>query len=116
MPGSDENRTNTEWVTASKFYRRRPGLGWLLGLLLVPLLLGAIGYSGLDTSSRDVDAALPSVDPSATLTMPSAAPSAAVPLSIVRNGNDLNDFQDEQTSSAAPNPGLIVGHVEPRQP
>jgi peptidoglycan-binding protein ArfA len=92
MSGSDERRTNT----ASRFYRRSPGLGWLLALLLIPLLLGAIGYSGVDRSEQGVDATVPNVDPSATLTVPSvAAPNlnapdtSAAPLSIVRSGNDI---------------------------
>jgi peptidoglycan-binding protein ArfA len=96
MPDSEERRVDTDWRSVSRFYRRTPGLGWLLALLLIPLLLGAVGYSGLDRSKQDVDATLPNVDPSATLTMPSAAapnanaPEASVtPVSITRSGNDL---------------------------
>jgi peptidoglycan-binding protein ArfA len=96
MPGSEENRITTQSRKASRFYRRPPGLGWLLALLLVPLLLAAIGYSARDRSDKDVDLTLPSADSSATMTMPSVtAPKVKVsamsfaPLSISRNGNDF---------------------------
>jgi peptidoglycan-binding protein ArfA len=98
MPGSDETRSTTtrttEWRRATRFWRRPPGLGWLLSLLLIPLLLGAIGYGMRDKGEQNVS--LPSVNPSATLTVPSVsapninAPSLAFgPLSILRNGNDV---------------------------
>ena len=95
MPGSEEIRTTTQWRTASRFYRRPPGLGWLLALLAVPLLLGAIGY-GIRDRDADVDVTMPSVDASVTLTAPTVtAPNVNVPslsfapLSIARNGNDF---------------------------
>jgi peptidoglycan-binding protein ArfA len=96
MAGSDEDQT-TEWRTGSKFYRRQPGLGWLLAFLVIPALLALIGWAGMDRSATDLELTAPSVDPSATLTAPSS-PSAATtgaalpatgyaPFSIVRNGN-----------------------------
>ncbi|MET0992772.1 MAG: OmpA family protein [Mycobacterium sp.] len=95
MPGSEEIRTTTQWRTASRFYRRPPGLGWLLALLAVPLLLGAIGY-GIKDRDADVDVTMPTVDPTVTLTAPTVtAPNVNVPalsfagLSISRNGNDF---------------------------
>ena len=79
MPGSEEIRTTTQWRTESRFYRRPPGLGWLLALLAVPLLLGAIGY-GIRDRDADVDVTMPSVDPSVTLTAPTVtAPNVNVP-------------------------------------
>ena len=54
MAGSEEIRTTTQTRRDSRFYRKPPGLGWLLSLLLVPLLLGAIGYATRDKSA-DVD-------------------------------------------------------------
>lgn len=100
MSGSNEKRDHSEWVTASKFYRRRPGLGWLAGLLLVPLLLGAIGYSGLNEPRNDGDATPPNVAPSGTLTTPSAGLPAFAPLSIVRNGNEFTVSGDVADAAA----------------
>lgn len=91
MPDSEETRTTTEWRRASKFYRRSPGPGWLLALLLVPLLLGAIGYSTRDTSGDDTALTSPSVPAAPSVSVPNAgAPSLSfAPLSISRSGNDF---------------------------
>jgi peptidoglycan-binding protein ArfA len=92
MARSEENRTITGWRTASKLYRRPPGLGWLLALLAIPLLLGWMGWSGLNREAPEATA--PSVEATATLTPPEVStpnvnmPSLAfAPLSIVRSGN-----------------------------
>lgn len=88
MTGSGDARvsaTATEWRTESRFYRRSPGLGWLLGLLLVPLLFGWIGWGALKPK---VDVSVPSISaPSMPdVSMPSLNFS---PLSILRNGKDF---------------------------
>jgi peptidoglycan-binding protein ArfA len=97
MTGSEISGHNTEQRAVSKFYRRPPGVGWLVGLLIIPLLLGAVGYGVQNRAESGIDATPPSVDPSATLTVPTvAAPSANLPgmsfapLSIVRAGNDVS--------------------------
>ena len=87
MPGSGEARataTATEWRSESRYYRRSPGWGWLLGLLLIPLLFGWLGWSALkphvSVSSPSVGVTAPSV----------SAPSLNLaPLSILRNGRDF---------------------------
>jgi peptidoglycan-binding protein ArfA len=85
MTGSSDPRvsaTATEWRTESRYYRRSPGWGWLLGLLLIPLLFGWLGWSALKPA---VNAGMPSV----------SAPSVSAPalnfspLSILRNGQDF---------------------------
>lgn len=87
MTGSGDVRvtdTATEWRTESRYYRRRPGWGWLLGLLLIPLLFGWLGWGALKPR---VDIGSPNIGVS--------APSASVPslnlspLSILRNGKDF---------------------------
>ncbi len=98
MSDPDETRTITGWRTASRFYRRTPGLGWLLALLAIPLLLGLLGWGVLDKSKKDVDLSLPSVSP--TVSVPSVTapnitapninlPSLGAALGILRNGNDI---------------------------
>ena len=50
MTGSQDRKvsaTATEWRTESRYYRRSPGWGWLLGLLLIPLLFGWLGWGAL---------------------------------------------------------------------
>ena len=57
MPDSEDTRdtrTITGYRTDSRFYRRPPGAAWWLALLAIPLLLGLIGWAGLDKDA-DVD-------------------------------------------------------------
>jgi peptidoglycan-binding protein ArfA len=110
MSSSEEGRTIAGWRTASRLYRKPPGLGWLLALLAIPLLLALLGWGALDKSHKGVEVAVPSVNPSATLSVPSAtAPNANVPgaglgsLSILRNGNDITlsgDLPDLATKTS----------------
>jgi peptidoglycan-binding protein ArfA len=88
MTGSGDaqvSATATEWRRESRYYRRKPGLGWLLGLLLIPLLLGLIGWGTLGKPKVSVST------PSVSVTAPSlSVPSLNfAPLSIIRNGNDF---------------------------
>ena len=108
MSGSEEDRHIADWRTDSRFYRKRPGLGWLLALIAVPLLLALIGWGGADRSSKNVVLPPPSVAPSATLTAP-AAPStadASAPygaMSIVRTANGFTltgEVPDDATKSS----------------
>ena len=65
MADFERTRTATEWRDETVYYRRPPGLWWLLGLLLIPLALAGLGLNFLHK-------AVPSVS------MPSA-PSVSVP-------------------------------------
>lgn len=84
MTGSGEAQagaTATEWRTESRFYRRSPGVGWLLSLLLIPLLFGWLGWGAIKPR---VDVNVPGVSESV-----SAPALNFSPLSILRNGNDF---------------------------
>jgi peptidoglycan-binding protein ArfA len=98
MSGSEEERAVTGWRTESRFYRRKPGAGWLWAFLAIPLLLAVIGWGWLNGNTNSGNLTLPTVNPSASLAPPSApsaptgeaAPSVGFPaMSIVRTGNDL---------------------------
>lgn len=93
MSDTGEDRHITDWRTESKWYRRKPGAGWLLAFLAIPLLLAPIGLSGFATPKLTP----PSVAASASLT-PSPVPSVSAPstelpdgdfapFSMVRSGN-----------------------------
>lgn len=87
MTGSQDAKvsaTATEWRTESRYYRRSPGWGWLLGLLLIPLLFGWLGWGAMKPK---VTVSAPSI----SVTAPSVSvPSLNLsPLSILRNGRDF---------------------------
>ncbi|HEX7323041.1 MAG TPA: hypothetical protein VF299_08950 [Mycobacterium sp.] len=98
-----------ERPAAVAFYRQRPGLVWLIGLVIVPLFLGVIGYSMFDRTRAQPADGLEFGDAAPTLIEPSGvAPAvppglALAPLSVVRNGDEitldgyLSDPADQQT-------------------
>lgn len=107
---TDETPATTEWRRVSKFYRRPLGLAWLIGLVVIPLLLGAIGY-GLHERSRSGAAGPTRTLPTLTQTTSSGAPPMAPTIpaitfaraSVVRNGNDIvltGDFPDNKAKAA----------------
>lgn len=91
-PDAKEAPASAEWRKATTWYRRPPGVVWLIGVVLIPLLLGVIGYS--ITHRSGPEAGEPS-GPLPTLTeapeVPPAPPPglALAPLSIVRNGDEI---------------------------
>jgi len=101
VTGSDEAPEPTAWRRTSKFYRRRPGLPWLIGLVVIPLLLSVIGYAELDRNRPQINGptgALPTLNvpnphggAPKTPTMPALSLS---PVSIVRIDNDIKLFGD----------------------
>jgi len=85
MTASGEERvsaTATEWRPESRYYRRSPGVGWLLSLLLIPLLFGWLSWGALKPK---VDLSAPSIT-APNVSLPSLNFS---PLSILRNGKDF---------------------------
>jgi peptidoglycan-binding protein ArfA len=104
MAGSDEAPETTEWRRASKFYRRPPGLPWLIGLVVIPLLLGVIGYGEVNRNRSEVNGP---TGPLPTLSAPSGPSNAPVipvlslaPLSITRSGNNITLHGDLPSAAA----------------
>lgn len=85
MTGSGDAKvsaTATEWRTESRYYRHPPGWGWLLGLLLIPLLFGWLGWGAVKSK---IDVSAPSIS-APDVNLPSLQFS---PLSLLRSGNDF---------------------------
>jgi peptidoglycan-binding protein ArfA len=86
---------------SSKSSRRSIGLSWLIGFVVIPLLIAAIGYGALDRAqaTNGPTGALPTL----TQTSTSGAPKLTLaPLSISRNGNDITltgDFPDDSAKA-----------------
>lgn len=87
---------------APEMPRRWLGLTWLIGLVVIPLLIAAIGYGAYDRprSGSGPTGAVPVLTPSNK----SGAPTLSLaPLSISRDGNDITltgDFPDDSAKSA----------------
>ncbi|HME17601.1 MAG TPA: OmpA family protein [Mycobacterium sp.] len=107
MAGSDDAPDATQWRKTSKFYRRVPGLPWLIGLVVIPLLLAVISYGEPDRSRPEATGpagALPTLiapRPSAGAPNTPTIPALSLaPVSIGRSGNDIKLSGDMPTSSA----------------
>lgn len=110
MADSDKATESTEWRRVAKFYRRPLGVPWLIGLVVIPLLLGAIGYGLTDltrSESNGPTGQLPTLAPpashQASPTAPTIPPISLAPLSITRNGKDITlrgDFPDAKAKAA----------------
>jgi peptidoglycan-binding protein ArfA len=113
-------------VAGSKFYRRQPGVGWLVALIAVPLLLAFIGWGASHRSDREVSVAAPTVAPTATLAAPSTTRAVDAggrfgAMAIVRTGNGFSltgEVPDEGLKTMLPGsirqamPGAaIVDHL-----
>ncbi|GBE64775.1 hypothetical protein MFM001_12370 [Mycobacterium sp. MFM001] len=107
MADSDEAAETTQ---VARFYRRPLGVPWLIGLVVIPLLLGAIGY-GLTERTRSQEngptGALPTLAPptsgGASPPAPTIPPISLAPVSITRNGNDITlrgEFPDDKAKRA----------------
>jgi peptidoglycan-binding protein ArfA len=104
MGGSDEAPETTEWRRASTFYRRPLGLPWLIGLVVIPLLLGVIGYSEVNRNRSEVNGPTGALPTLSALPGPSNAPAipalSLAPLSIIRNGNNITLHGDLPSAEA----------------
>lgn len=109
-PATDETPATTEWRRVFTFYRRPLGLAWLIALVVIPLLLGAIGYGLYDRSRSGAtgpSGTLPTLNQTgpagADSKMPTVPVISLAPASIVRHGNDIiltGDFPDQKTKAA----------------
>lgn len=103
-PDAKEAPANTQWRKATAWYRRPPGLAWLIAVVLIPLLLGVIGYSLTHRSGPEAggpSGPLPTLTETRSNVPPAAPPGLALaPLSIVRNGDEIT-LDGEMPSAAA---------------
>jgi len=100
--GSRRVAATTGARRAPQFRRRSLGLPWLIGLVVVPLLIAAIGYVAFDRprSTTAPTGATPTLAPSSK---PAAPKLSLAPLSITRNGNAFTlsgDFPDDSAKAA----------------
>jgi len=85
-----------------KFYRRPLGLTWLIGLVVIPLLIAAIGYGVYDRSGSADHPAAGSTTTGAP-NKPGVPSLSLAPLSISRSGNNITlsgDFPDDSAKAA----------------
>ena len=100
--GFGKSAATTDSRRAPEVYRRSLGLSWLIGLVVIPLLIAAIGYGAYDRprSGSGPTGAVPALAPSNK----SGAPKLSLaPLSISRNGNNITlsgDFPDDSAKAA----------------
>lgn len=95
-PGSEPESGDAavETVRVTGWYRRPPGVAWLIGLVLVPLLLAVIGYGLAERSLPEAGkptGALPTLTETSVPDVPPPAPPALTlaPLTIVRSGDQV---------------------------
>lgn len=111
MADAGEERTIAERHADAQPSRRRPGFGWLVALVAVPLLLAVIGWVASRGAAKTPEVAAPSVVPSATLTVPATPPASSSAaaggrfgaMSIVRTGNGFTltgEVPDDATKAA----------------
>jgi peptidoglycan-binding protein ArfA len=103
---SKETPAADEWRRVARYYRRPLGLAWLVALVVIPLLLGAIGY-GLQERPLSWATGPTGKVPTLTRPAPSTAPRVPVftlaPASVVRDGNSIilsGAFPDQKARAA----------------
>lgn len=109
-PATEKTAATAEWRRVSKLYRRPPGLAWLISLVVIPLLLGAIGFGLHERSQSGVtgpSGTLPTLSHTSSSAAPPKTPTvpaiSLAPASIVRHGNDIvltGEFPDQKAKAA----------------
>jgi peptidoglycan-binding protein ArfA len=96
-----QTAATTDSSRAPGFYRRSPGLPWLIGLVVIPLLIAALGYFAFEKpqSSNEPTGAPPT---SASPSKSGAPKLSLAPLSIARSGNVITlsgNFPDDSAKA-----------------
>src|ERR1700756_148706 len=86
--GPRQAAATTDSPRAPEFRRWSLALPWLIGLVVIPLLIAAIGYGAFQRpqSATGPTGPLPSLPPTSTSRGPKLS---LAPLAITRNGNDV---------------------------
>src|SRR5271156_3877628 len=98
---------------AAEFYQRSLGLPWLIGLLVIPLLMAAIGHGALG-EPRSGNAPSSASSTVATTSKSGAPKIALAALSIIRSGNDITltgDLPDDSAKASLMN--ALKGSLPP---
>lgn len=93
-----------DWRPALKYYRQPLGRSWLIGLVVIPLLIAAIGYAAFDQSPNR--SAGGSTTPAGGSNKAGALTLSLASLSISRDGNNITltgDFPDDSAKAALMN-------------
>jgi peptidoglycan-binding protein ArfA len=100
--GFGKTAATTYWRRVPESSRRSLVLPWLIGLVVIPLLIAAVGYGAYERprSANGPSGALPTLSP----TSKSGAPQISLAaLSISRSGNNITltgDFPDDSAKAA----------------
>src|ERR1700733_4172342 len=98
---------------AAEFCRRSLGLPWLIGLVVIPLLMAAIGYGALG-EPRSGNAPSSASSTVATSSKSGASKISLAALSIIRSGNDITltgDLPDDSAKASLMN--ALKGSLPP---
>jgi peptidoglycan-binding protein ArfA len=108
-----QTAATTDSSRARGFYRRSPGLPWLIGLVVIPLLIAALGYFAFEKpQSTNEPTGAP---PTTASPSKSGAPKLSLaPLSIIRSGNVITlsgNFPDDTAKALLMN--ALKGSLPP---
>jgi peptidoglycan-binding protein ArfA len=113
MVGFGKTAATSYLRQAAEFYRRSLGLTWLIGLVVIPLLMAAIGYGALG-EPRSGNAPSSASSTVATSGKSGAPKISLAALSIIRSGNDITlagDLPDDSAKASLMN--ALKGSLPP---